>query len=101
MTVNGRQLALDELAVCDLCGSDENEAAPCWQVRKKQQIEVEVGICHCGLLGVAAHVQQTTCTTGKSVEQLCVTSGSDVPHVKVAQISSTRCCDVVSIGKHH
>jgi hypothetical protein len=41
MTVNGRQLAPDELAVCDLCDSDEDDA-PTWQVRKKQQIEVEV-----------------------------------------------------------
>jgi hypothetical protein len=41
MTVNGRQLAPDELAVCDLCDSDEDDA-PTWQVKKKQQIEVEV-----------------------------------------------------------
>jgi hypothetical protein len=42
MTVNGRQLAPDELAVCDLCDSDEDEPAPRWQIKKKQQIKVEV-----------------------------------------------------------
>jgi hypothetical protein len=45
MTVNGRQLAPDELAVCDLCDSDDEgagaaAAAPRWQVKKKHQIEV-------------------------------------------------------------
>jgi hypothetical protein len=43
MCVNGRQLAPDELAVCDLCDSDdEGAAAPKWQVKKKQHVDVEV-----------------------------------------------------------
>jgi hypothetical protein len=40
LTVNGRQLVPDELAVCDLCDSDDEEAAPKWEVRKKQAVEV-------------------------------------------------------------
>lgn len=42
LSVNGRQLAPDELAVCELCDSDDEDAAPKWEVRKKQQLEVEV-----------------------------------------------------------
>ena len=43
MRVNGRQLAPDELAVCDLCDSDEEgAAAPKWGVQKKQLISVDV-----------------------------------------------------------
>ncbi len=43
MCVNGRQVAPDELAVCDLCDSDdEGTAAPKWRVRKKQHVKVEL-----------------------------------------------------------
>jgi len=42
MMVGGRQVAADELAVCDLCESDEEGAAPKWQVKKKKQIDVEL-----------------------------------------------------------
>jgi hypothetical protein len=43
MCVNGRQLAPDELAVCELCGSDEEgAAAPKWQVQKKQHVIVDL-----------------------------------------------------------
>jgi hypothetical protein len=42
LSVNGRQLAPDELAVCDLCDSDdEGGAGPKWEVRKRQAVEVE------------------------------------------------------------
>jgi hypothetical protein len=43
MRVNGRQLAPDELAVCDLCDSDdEGAAAPKWEVQKKQCVAVDL-----------------------------------------------------------
>jgi hypothetical protein len=42
LSVNGRQLAPDELAVCDLCDSDDDGEAPKWEVRKKQHIKVEL-----------------------------------------------------------
>ena len=43
MCVNGRQLARDEFAVCDLCDSDdEGAAAPKWEVQKKQLISVDL-----------------------------------------------------------
>jgi hypothetical protein len=43
MTVNGRQLAPDELAMCDLCDSDDEGGADNkWQVKKKHQIKVEL-----------------------------------------------------------
>jgi hypothetical protein len=43
MCVNGRQLARDEFAVCDLCDSDEEgTAAPKWEVQKKQLISVDL-----------------------------------------------------------
>jgi hypothetical protein len=35
-------LAPDELAVCDLCDSDdEGAAAPKWQVKKKKHVDVD------------------------------------------------------------
>jgi len=42
MMVGGRQVAPDELAVCDLCESDDEGAAAKWQVKKKQQVKVEL-----------------------------------------------------------
>jgi hypothetical protein len=42
LSVNGRQLAPDELAVCDLCDSDDDGEGPKWEVRKQQQIKVEL-----------------------------------------------------------
>ena len=40
--VGGRRVAPDEFAVCDLCDSDEEGAAPKWQVKKKQHVKLEV-----------------------------------------------------------
>jgi hypothetical protein len=43
LRVGGRVLAADELAVCDLAGSDDEEGGgPVWKVQKKQAIEVVV-----------------------------------------------------------
>jgi hypothetical protein len=42
LSVNGRQLAPDELAVCDLRDSDDDGEGPKWEVRKKQAVEVEL-----------------------------------------------------------
>jgi hypothetical protein len=39
LRVGGRALAADELAVCDLAGSDD-EGEPAWQVHKKPALEV-------------------------------------------------------------
>jgi hypothetical protein len=39
LRVGGRALAADELAVCDLAGSDD-EGEPDWQVHKKPALEV-------------------------------------------------------------
>jgi hypothetical protein len=39
LRVGGRALAADELAVCDLAGSDD-EREPAWQVHKKPALEV-------------------------------------------------------------
>jgi hypothetical protein len=41
LRVGGRALAADELAVCDLAGSDDDEG-PVWQVQKKAAIELAV-----------------------------------------------------------
>jgi hypothetical protein len=41
LRVGGRALAADELAVCDLVGSDDEEG-PVWQVQKKQAVELVV-----------------------------------------------------------
>ncbi|WIA28507.1 hypothetical protein OEZ86_011050 [Tetradesmus obliquus] len=41
LRVGGRALAADELAVCDLAGSDD-EGGPVWCVQKKQAIELAV-----------------------------------------------------------
>jgi hypothetical protein len=43
LRVGGRALAADELAVCDLAGSDD-EGEPAWQVHKKPALEVEVEV---------------------------------------------------------
>ncbi len=39
LSVNGRILGPDELAVCDICDS-EDEAERKWQVKKKQHVEL-------------------------------------------------------------
>jgi hypothetical protein len=44
LTVGGREVGPDEVAVCDLCDSDGEGAAPKWEVRKKQRVEVEVEV---------------------------------------------------------
>jgi hypothetical protein len=41
LRVGGRALAADELAVCDLAGSDD-EGEPAWQVHKKPALDVVV-----------------------------------------------------------
>jgi hypothetical protein len=41
MCVDGREVGRDELAVCDLCGSDDEDATPKWEIKKKPCIIID------------------------------------------------------------
>ena len=42
MCVNGRRVAREELAVCDLCHDVDGTPVPKWQVNKKQHVKVSL-----------------------------------------------------------